>query len=212
MNQRAWRSSSRTRRPCSASRTRAQSWLHKWINRAPTAREQCQERLDEESKRLSAASDSTYGSPQITRELHEAGWIASKDTGAALMTGPGLCGRRPKRRWSLPRTGRRDPAGDLVHLHLRRCRTRRVVVRGIHVDRHRRGPLHLATVEDLVPCRVLGHAMSAHGPRLLPGGDRAVYGASQGALDNGAAEGARPRSSSPTGTTCPPVPRNASRS
>ncbi|MFI0409201.1 IS3 family transposase [Actinomadura sp. 3N508] len=52
----------------------SQSWFYKWINREPTARRQRCARLDEEVKRLFTASGDTYGSPRITRDLHEAGW------------------------------------------------------------------------------------------------------------------------------------------
>ncbi|WP_156724767.1 IS3 family transposase [Streptomyces apocyni] len=87
--------------PCRCLACRAlevsQSWFYKWINRAPTAREQRQERLDEEIKRLFAASGSTYGSPGITRDQCEAGWSVSKNTVAARRAELGLCGRRPKR-------------------------------------------------------------------------------------------------------------------
>ncbi|WP_425465275.1 IS3 family transposase [Nonomuraea diastatica] len=54
------------------------SWFYKWKNRRPTAREERRARLDEEIKRLFAASGGTYGSPRITQDLRAAGWKLSE--------------------------------------------------------------------------------------------------------------------------------------
>jgi putative transposase len=63
----------------------SQSWFYKWINRAPTVRQQRRAVLDEEIKRLFTASGGTYGSPRITDDLREAGWRISVNTVAARM-------------------------------------------------------------------------------------------------------------------------------
>ena len=83
----------------------SQSWFYKWINRAPTARQQRRAALDEEIKRLFAASGGTYGSPRITDDLREVGWKISPNTVAARMAELGLAGRPPKRRRSADQDG-----------------------------------------------------------------------------------------------------------
>lgn len=94
-----------------------QSWFYKWKNRigadTPTAREQRRARLVAEIKLLEA-SGSTYGSPRITRDLHEAGWRVSENTVARRMAELGLAGRTPKRPRSLTRQGKWPAAPDLV--------------------------------------------------------------------------------------------------
>jgi len=140
----------------------SQSWFYKWINRVPTAREQRQERLDEEIKRLFGASGNTYGSPRITRDLREAGWSVSKNTVAARMAELGLCGRRPKRRRSLTRPGKRPAARDLVRRNFTAVAPDVLWCGDVTQIDTDEGPLYLATVEDLFSRRILGHAMSAH--------------------------------------------------
>ncbi|WP_169809014.1 IS3 family transposase [Microtetraspora fusca] len=144
----------------------SQSWFYKWKNRigqiAPTAREQRRARLDEEIKRLFAASGGTYGPPRITQDLHAEGWKVSENTVAARMVVLGLAGRPPKKRRSLTRQGKRRAAPDLVG------RTFTAVAPGVlwvgdgtMIDTDE-GPLYLATVEDLFSRRLLGYAMSEH--------------------------------------------------
>ncbi|WP_279494529.1 IS3 family transposase [Actinocrispum wychmicini] len=140
----------------------SQSWFYKWINRTPTAREQRRERLDEQIRRLFAASGGTYGSPRIARDLREAGWRISENTVVARMAELGLAGRPATRRRSPTRQGRRTAARDLVR------RTFNAVAPDVlwcgdvtQIDTDE-GPLYLATTEDLFSRRMLGYAMSAH--------------------------------------------------
>ena len=107
----------------------SQSWFYKWINRAPTARQQRRVRLDAEIKRLFTASGGTYGSPRITDDLREADWKISPNTVAERIAALGVAGP-PAQAAAVA-----DPAGTAVRRtgpgapHLHRCRTRRVVVR-----------------------------------------------------------------------------------
>ncbi|OPG01804.1 hypothetical protein B1L11_43785 [Microbispora sp. GKU 823] len=71
-------------------------------------------RLDEEIKRLFAASGGTYGSPPDHQDLHAGGWTVSENTVAGRMAELGLAGRPPKKRRSLPQQGKRRAAPDLV--------------------------------------------------------------------------------------------------
>ncbi|MEV4010708.1 IS3 family transposase [Nonomuraea angiospora] len=60
------------------------------------------------------ASGATYGSPRITRDLHEHGWRVSVNTVAARMAELGLVARVRRKPRSLTRSGRRPAAPDLV--------------------------------------------------------------------------------------------------
>jgi transposase InsO family protein len=140
----------------------SQSWFYKWINRAPTAREQRRDRLDMEIKRLFTASDGTYGSPRIARDLRDAGWTVSTNTVAARMAELGLAGRAPKRRRSLTRQGKRPVAPDLVRRKFTAVAPDVLWCGDVTQIDTEQGPLYLATTEDLFSRRMLGHAMSAH--------------------------------------------------
>ncbi|MFC3823156.1 IS3 family transposase [Planomonospora venezuelensis] len=142
------------------------SWFYKWKDRiggaAPTGREQRRARLDAEIGRLFAASGGTYGSPRITRDLHELGWRVSQNTVAAWMAELGLAGRAPKKRRSLTRPGKRPAALDLVGRKFTAVAADVLWVGdGTQIDTDE-GPLYLATVEDLFSRRLLGFAMSEH--------------------------------------------------
>ncbi|MEV4072013.1 IS3 family transposase [Nonomuraea fuscirosea] len=144
----------------------SQSWYYKWKNRigdpAPTARQRRRADLDAEITRSFEASGGTYGSPRITRDLHEAAWRVSENTVAARMAELGLVARRRRKPRSLTRQGKRPAAPDLV----RRKFTAPAPdvlwcgdVTEIDTDE---GKLYLATVEDLFSRQLLGYAMSGH--------------------------------------------------
>ncbi|WP_143591578.1 IS3 family transposase [Thermoactinospora rubra] len=142
------------------------SWFYKWKGRigvaAPTGREQRRARLDEEIRRLFAASGGTYGSPRITDDLRELGWKVSPNTVAARMVELGLAGRPSKKRRSLTRQGKPAAAPDLVGRRFTAVAPDVLWVGdGTQIDTDE-GPLYLATVEDLFARRLLGYAMSEH--------------------------------------------------
>ncbi|MFI6451466.1 IS3 family transposase [Streptosporangium amethystogenes] len=96
----------------------SQSWFYKWKNRigqeACTAREQRRADLAAEITRFFKGSGGTYGSPRITRDLHEEGWRVSENTVAAQMTELGLIVPKRRKLRSLTRQGKRPAAPDLV--------------------------------------------------------------------------------------------------
>ncbi|MFF4779339.1 IS3 family transposase [Microtetraspora fusca] len=167
----------------------SQSWFYKWKNRigqtAPTAREQRRARLDEESKRLFAASGGTYGSPRITQDLHAEGWKVSENTVAARMAELGLAGRPPKKRRSLTRQGKRRAAPDLVGRTFTAVAPDVLWVGdGTMIDTDE-GPLYLATVEDLFSRRLLGYAMSEHHDAALTVASLQMAVATRGGIVDG---------------------------
>lgn len=138
----------------------SQSWFYKWRERAPGVRQRRRADLDAAIEVRFTASGGPYGSPRITRDLHEEGWRVSVNTVAARMAGLGLAGRPAARRRSLTRQGARPAASDLVGRQFTAvapdvlwCGDVTEIVTG-------EGKLYLATVQDLFSRRLLGYAMS----------------------------------------------------
>ncbi|MFI7698040.1 IS3 family transposase [Nonomuraea sp. NPDC049480] len=149
--------------------------------RPPPPRERRQADLDAEITRLFEASGDTYGSPRITRDLHEAGWRVSENTVAARMAELGLAGRVRKKPRSLTCQGKRPAAPDLVRRKFTAvapdvpwCGD----VTAIDTDE---GKLYLATVEDLFSRRLLGYAMSEHHDAALTSASLQMAVATRGA-------------------------------
>ncbi|WP_201761661.1 MULTISPECIES: IS3 family transposase [unclassified Nonomuraea] len=138
------------------------SWFYKWRNRGPTARQERRAHLDEEIKRLFAASGGTYGSPRIAQDLRAEGWKLSENTVAKRMAELGLAGRGPKKPRSLTRQGKRPAAPDLVRRKFTAIAADVLWVGDVTMIRTDEGPLYLASVEDLFSRRLLGYAMSEH--------------------------------------------------
>ncbi|MGW4412561.1 IS3 family transposase [Nonomuraea sp. NPDC004702] len=108
------------------------------------------------------ASGGTYGSPRITRDLHEAGWRVSENTVAGRMAELGLAGRAARRRRSLTRQGKRPAAPELVSRNFTAVAPDVLWCGDVTEMATDEGKLYLAMVEDLFSCRLLGYAMSEH--------------------------------------------------
>lgn len=140
----------------------SESWYYKWRDRQPTARQQRRAELAAKIREIFDASGGTYGSPRVTLELWAAGWQVGENTVARLMAELGLAGRKPKRRRSLTRQGKRPVAPDRVNRKFGApapdvlwCGDMTEIVTD-------QGKLYLATVIDLFSRRLLGYAMSEH--------------------------------------------------
>jgi putative transposase len=103
----------------------SRSWFYKHEDAALPPQAVRHEQLKAEVKRLFAAHEGKYGSPRITADLREAGWVVSKNTVAAVMRELGLAARRKKRkattrpgkgRWRAPDLVRRDFPAAQVNL------------------------------------------------------------------------------------------------
>jgi putative transposase len=90
------------------------SWYYQWRDRPPTARQNRQVGLAEAIWASLQASGFVYGSPRVWLDLVEAGWRVLVNTVAAVMACHGWAGRKPPRRRSLTRQGRRAAVPDLV--------------------------------------------------------------------------------------------------
>lgn len=143
-------------------------WFYKWI-KAPVSGQTLRRReLDAKVRELFDASERTYGSPRIHRDLVEAGWSVGENTVADSMRRQGLFGRKPKRRKGLTK---QDKAAakfpDLLKRdfnasapNLKWCGDMTEIPTG-------EGKLYLATVIDLFSRRLLACPISGHPDRWL---------------------------------------------
>jgi len=143
------------------------SWYYKWRDRPPTARQNRQAELAEAIWESFKDSGFTYGSPRVWLDLMETGWRVSVNTVAAVMAEHGWAGRKPPRRRSLTRQGRRAAVPDLVGRRFIAARPDQLWCGDLwcgdvtYVDTDE-GWLYLATVLDLCSRRLLGYAMGDH--------------------------------------------------
>jgi len=84
-------------------------WFYKWIKSPVTGQQVRRRELDAAVAEMFNASDRTYGSPRIHRDLLEAGWTVGENTVADSMRRQGLFGRKPKRRKGLTKQDRAAP-------------------------------------------------------------------------------------------------------
>jgi putative transposase len=141
----------------------SRSWFYKWAAGQLPPRAARRERLKAEIRRLFAGHEGKYGSPRITADLREAGWMVSENTVAAVMRELGLAARRKKKRKATTRPGKgRWRAPDLVK---RDFPAQEINVKwygdgtGICTGE---GKLYLASVLDVASRRVLGFALGEH--------------------------------------------------
>jgi transposase InsO family protein len=140
----------------------SESWFYKWRDRKPTAREQRRAELAVKIREIFDASGGTYGSPRVTLELWAAGWQVGENTVARLMAELGLAGRKPKRRRSLTKQGKRPVAPDRVGRKFGAPAPDVLWCGDMTEIVTEQGKLYLATVIDLFSRRLLGYAMSEH--------------------------------------------------
>ena len=140
----------------------SESWFYKWHDRTPTARGRRRQELADAIRAVFDASGGTYGSPRVTLELRAAGWRVGENTVARRMAELGLAGRKPKRRRSLTKPGKRPTAPDRVRRQFTAVAPNLLWCGDLTVIETDEGKLYLATVLDLFSRRMLGYAMSEH--------------------------------------------------
>ena len=141
----------------------SQAWFYKWRARGRSERERRRHFLRYQICVEFHRSGGTYGSPRITGELVDQGWIVSVNTVAAQMRVLGLAGRAKKGPKQTTRPGRgRWRAPDLLGRDFRAAAPNvRWCGDGTEIPTGE-GKLYLAATEDLFSRRVLGFAMSEH--------------------------------------------------
>jgi putative transposase len=141
----------------------SRSWFYKHDDAALPPQAVRHEQLKAEVKRLFAAHEGKYGSPRITADLREAGWVVSKNTVAAVMRELGLAARRKKKRTATTRPGTgRWRAPDLVRRDFPAAQVNlKWYGDGTEICTGE-GKLYLASVLDVASRRVLGFALGEH--------------------------------------------------
>jgi putative transposase len=156
-------------------------WFYKWI-KAPVAGQLRRRReLDAKVAELFEASERTYGSPRIHRDLVEAGWSVGENTVADSMRRQGLFGRKPKHRKGLTRQDKKAAKfPDLLRRdftapapNVKWCGDVTEVPTG-------EGKLYLASVLDLYSRRLLACPMSEHPDAELTGDAIKIAAATRG--------------------------------
>lgn len=156
-------------------------WFYKWIKMPVTGQARRRRELDAKVAGLFSASQRTYGSPRIHRDLLEAGWRVGENTVADSMRRQGLFGRKPKRRKGLTK---QDKTASTFPDLLRRdfsalapnvkwCGDMTEIPTG-------EGKLYLATVLDLYSRRLLACPMSEHPNAALAADAIKIAAASRG--------------------------------
>jgi putative transposase len=139
------------------------SGFYAWLKRPPSKREQEDEMLTEEIKKIHKRSKGTYGAPRIHAELAEKGLRVGRKRVARLMRKAHL---RGVSRRKAPRTTRRQPgarqAPDLVKRNFAASCPNELWVADITYIRTWGGFLYLAVVVDAWSRRVVGWAMAIH--------------------------------------------------
>jgi putative transposase len=159
-------------------------WFYKWIKNPVTAQVARRRNLDAGVLAMFEASERTYGSPRIHRDLLEAGWTVGKNTVADSMRRQGLFGRKPKRSKGLTRQDRAAAKfPDLLNRdfsapapNLKWCGDITEIPTG-------QGKLYLATVIDLYSRRLLACPISEHPNAELATDAIKIAAASRGGRD-----------------------------
>jgi putative transposase len=141
----------------------SESWLYKWIDRPPTARQIRRAELDAAVKELFDGSGGSYGSPRIVRDLVAAGWRVSKKSVESSMRRQGLVARSKRRRKNLTRQDKsKKPFPDLLRRDFTAPAPNIKWVGDMTEIPTDEGKLYLSTAIDLFSRRLLGYATSAH--------------------------------------------------
>ena len=139
------------------------SGFYAWRKRPPSKREQADEMLTQEIKKIHQKSKGTYGAPRIHAELLEQGWHVGRKRVARLMRTEGLRGLSRRK---VPRTTQRraeaQPAPDLVQRNFTVSHPNELWVADITYIATWTGFLYLAIVVDAWSRRVIGWAMATH--------------------------------------------------
>lgn len=141
---------------------RSTSWLYKWLDRPPTARQMRRAELTERIRKSFIDSGRTYGSPRVVQDLRAEGERVSVNTVATIMRLECLVARPRRRRHGLTRAGKRAAARDLVHRNFDAAAPNVLWCGDLTEIMTGEGKLYLACVLDMFSRNALGHAFSAH--------------------------------------------------
>jgi transposase InsO family protein len=141
----------------------SQAWFYKWRQGDPSPRHARRAQLTVKISQLFAAHHGKWGSPRITADLRDEGWVVSVNTVAKIMHELGLKARRKRRRKQTTRQGKnRWRAPDLIGRDFGADQVnRKWYGDGTELDTEE-GKLYLDSVLDMGSRRIVGFAMSEH--------------------------------------------------
>ena len=136
------------------------SGFYVWMKRGASARAKRLEEARLWIRRAFASSRETYGSPRLTKELHESGFVIGRNQVAREMRAMGLAARPPKR-FCVTTDSNHDPAvaENLLDRKFQVAGPKQAWVTDITYVWTREGWLYLAVVLDLFARRVVGWAL-----------------------------------------------------
>jgi transposase InsO family protein len=140
----------------------SESWFYKWRDRPPNPRQVRRAEVADKVREFFDVSGGTYGSPRVSLDLWAAGYWVSDNTVARLMAELGLAGRKPRRRRSLTKPGKRPSAPDRVRRQFTAVAPNLLWCGDLTEIVTDEGKLYLAAVLDLFSRRLLGYATSEH--------------------------------------------------
>jgi putative transposase len=141
----------------------SQAWFYKWCHGDPSPRHARRVQLAAKIQQLFAKHRSRYGSPRITADLRDEGWVVSVNTVAKLMRELGLRSRPKRRRKQTTRQGKgRWRAPDLIGRDFAADQlNRKWYGDGTELVTNE-GKVYLDTVLDAASRRIVGFAVSEH--------------------------------------------------
>jgi len=139
----------------------SRSGYYAWRTRPVSVREMANRKLTEHIEAVYEATDGTYGSPRIYRELKDQGVACSENRIARLMRLCGLCAKQSKRyRATTKRNRTHRVAPNLLNRDFVADRPDQKWLTDITYIPTQEGWLYLAAVLDLYARRIVGWAMS----------------------------------------------------
>jgi putative transposase len=139
----------------------SRSSYYSWVNRKPSIREQENKVLEKMISEIHVKSRGTYGSPRISRELQELGFLASKPRVARLMKSNGIQSKIRKK-WKV--TTNSNHKYPVVSNKLNREFTTKnpseAWVSDITYIATKEGWLYLTVILDLWDRKIIGWALS----------------------------------------------------
>ncbi len=141
----------------------SQAWFYKWCHGDPSPRHARRAQLAAKIEQLFAKHRSRYGSPRITADLRDQGWVVSVNTVAKIMRELGLRSRPRRRRKQTTRQGKgRWRAPDLIGRDFAADQlNRKWYGDGTELVTDE-GKLYLDSVLDVASRRIVGFTIGEH--------------------------------------------------
>ncbi len=148
-------------RMCQAFKVSKSGYYH-WKNRKPSKRQVEKEQLRKEIDQIYRNSKGRYGSPKITNELQDMGWVVSRPRIARIMKSEGLKSIVSKKFRGLTTDSRHSfpTAPNVLNRYFQASRPAEKWVSDITYIPTRQGWMYLTIILDLFDRKVIGWSLS----------------------------------------------------